>query len=97
MNATLPDILNRIERATDEMAALTKAATMLARAQFAANGDDDEWTRLPSGNLRCSISGLNRAAITRLANEGMIRRKTIRSRVYYAARDWREMMNGGSK
>ena len=92
MTATLPDLLNSIDRASTEMAALTKAATALARAQMNANGDDDEWTRLPKANLRCPVSGCSRSWIAARVKLGLIRRRSVNGLSYYSARDWRELL-----
>jgi hypothetical protein len=92
MTATLPDLLNRIDLAVVEMSKLTMAATVLARSQFNAAGDDDEWTRYPKANLRCAVTGMGRSKIGDLVKRRLIRKKTVDGLAYFSARDWRTMM-----
>lgn len=91
MSATLPEILDRIDRQADYNHKLIKDLTALTRAQMGALGDDDEWTRFPKGNLRCPVSGLGRGMLYKLIAAKEIRRKTIKGVPYYAASDWRKL------
>lgn len=93
------DILDRLDRATEELHAASRAAIQLARATIshttARSADGDDWCRLPSPKTRCPISDWSRSTLCRHISAGTIRAKSIKGCRYYALKDVREYLNGG--
>jgi len=78
-------VLAELRRATD-------AAFKLAENLVLSRGDADEWTRLPSRNARCPVSGFSRSKIVRMIQAGAVRGKSVGASRFYSAGDIRNLI-----
>ncbi len=85
MNSEALAIIEKLEEAT-------KAAFALARSSVVAQGDDDQWTRLPASDGRCPVSRFSRSKVNRLIAAGKVRAKTVQGAKFYAAADMRRLL-----
>lgn len=94
------DILDRLERASSELHAASRAAIDLVRIQSkemaARIGPDDEWTRLPGDKCPCKISGWSRSKLKRLIASGQVRKKRATGSTFYSGADVRRLIDGDS-
>lgn len=99
------EILDRHEKALNEMHAANLALLALARSQAmdaeARAADDDEWTRMPSNKGKCHVSKWSRSTIIRRIKESdpdkdpsrVVRGKSVRGAAYYSAADVRRYID----
>jgi hypothetical protein len=86
LHLQLVTALDALEKAISAVAAITK---QLVKAQ----GDDDEWTRMPSHPARCHVSNFSRSYIVKLINQGKVRTKTAGGNArFYSAADVRALI-----
>lgn len=94
MLATL-ELLDRIDRMTAEMQALTKAAVDLAKATVketeARLADDDDWQRMPPRGGR-SEGGWSLSKLRQQIKAGVVRKKMVTGFPYYSAADVRKLI-----
>ena len=95
------EILDRLDRATVELHAASRAAIQLARATIthttSRDVEGDDWCRLPTPKTRCPISNWSRSTVCRHITAGSVRAKSVRGSRYYALKDVRELINRESQ
>jgi hypothetical protein len=88
-------VLDRLDRATAELHAATKAALELAKATVKATeariADDDDWTRMPPRGERCR-EGWSLRSLQREIEKKNVRKKRIGGFAYYSAADVRRLI-----
>jgi hypothetical protein len=104
VSTTASDLIDRHEKALQELHAANLALLALARSQAVAAeakaADDDGWTRMPTGRNRCPVSGWSRSTLIRRIQESdpgnaplrVIRSKSVKGSAYYSAADVRRYL-----